>query len=122
MKACVQWARKDGFYPVFIRVNHKRSTLYIKTDKMVTKRELSPSKDINDPVVMNFCTSLILEYMHRLNRVDIRNWTCVVHFDLAVESEKEAGANIKIACGNLSERTANRINFDISMTLPHPKD
>ena len=40
MKACVQWARKDGFYPVFIRVNHHRQTLYIKTDKMVTKRQL----------------------------------------------------------------------------------
>ena len=58
MKACVQWARKDGFYPVFIRVNHKRSTLYIKTEKMVTKRELSRSKEITDPVVMQFCTAL----------------------------------------------------------------
>ncbi len=89
MKACVQWARKDGFYPVFIRVNHKRSTLYIKTDKMVTKRELSPSKDITDPVVMNFCTSLILEYMHRLNRVDIRNWTCRMIVDYLVNAEED---------------------------------
>lgn len=76
MKACVQWARKDGFYPVFIRVNHKRSSLYIKTDKVVTKRDLSQKNDITDPVVLKFCTTLILEYMDKLNRVDIRNWTC----------------------------------------------
>lgn len=76
LKACVQKARKDGFYPVYIRVTHNRSTQYIKTDKMVTKRELSPSNDITDPIVMKFCTTLILEYMDRLNRVDIRDWTC----------------------------------------------
>lgn len=42
---------------------------------MVTKRELSRSKDITDPVVMKFCTSLILDYMEKLNRMDIRDWT-----------------------------------------------
>lgn len=69
MKACVQWARKDGFYPVFIRVNHHRQTLYIKTDKMVTMRELSRSKEITDPVVMKFCTALILDYNeYRVNK------------------------------------------------------
>lgn len=45
--------------------------------------------------------------------------SCVVHFDLAIESEKKAGASVKIASGNLSEKTANRINFDVTMTLPH---
>ncbi len=58
LKACVQKARKDGFYPVYIRVTHNRTTQFIKTDKMVTKRELSKSKDITDPVVMKFCTAL----------------------------------------------------------------
>lgn len=76
LKACVQRARKDGFYPVYIRVTHNRLSLYIKTDKMVTKRELSKSNDITDPVVMKFCTTLILEYMEKLNRVDIRDWSC----------------------------------------------
>lgn len=45
--------------------------------------------------------------------------SCVVHFDLAVESEKKAEASVKIASGNMSEKTANRINFDVTMTLPH---
>ena len=40
-KACVQKERKDGFYPVYIRVTHHRGTQFMKTDKMVTKKELS---------------------------------------------------------------------------------
>ncbi len=65
LKACVQKMRKDGFFPVYIRVTHNRTTTYIKTDKMVTMRELSRSMDITDPVVMHFCTALILEYNER---------------------------------------------------------
>lgn len=48
--------------------------------------------------------------------------TCIVHFDLLVESQKEGGANIKVLSGNVSEKVANRINFDVAMTLPHPEE
>ncbi len=48
--------------------------------------------------------------------------TCAVHFDLAVECEKSGGADIKVVTGKLSEKTCNRINFDVCMTLPHPKE
>ena len=47
--------------------------------------------------------------------------SCKVHFDLSVDSQKDGGANIKVISGNVSEKVSNRINFDISMTLPHPK-
>ena len=36
LKAVVRTARADGFYPVYIRVTHHRSSAFIKTDKMVT--------------------------------------------------------------------------------------
>ena len=75
LKACVQKMRNDGFYPVYIRVTHNRTTQYIKTDKMVTRHELSKSKDITDPVVLQFCTKLILDFNTRLNTVDTRDWT-----------------------------------------------
>lgn len=75
LKACVQKMRNDGFFPVYIRVTHNRTTQYIKTDKMVTKRELSRSKEITDPVVLQFCTKLILDFNARLNTVDTRDWT-----------------------------------------------
>lgn len=89
MKACVQWARKDGFYPVYIRVTHNRATQYIRTGKMVTGRELSGSKDITDPVVMRFCATLILDYMEKLNRMDIRDWTCRMIVDYLLKGDED---------------------------------
>ena len=89
LKACVQKMRNDGFFPVYIRVTHNRTTQYIKTDKMVTKRELSRSKDITDPVVLQFCTALILDYNERLNRTDTRNWTARMVVDYLQKGEED---------------------------------
>lgn len=89
MKACVQWARKDGFWPVFIRVTNNRTSRYIKTGKMVTKHGLSKSKDITDPTVMQFCSSLILEYNARLNAVDTRNWTAQMIVDFLLNGDQD---------------------------------
>ncbi|MGM9833917.1 MAG: tyrosine-type recombinase/integrase [Candidatus Limisoma sp.] len=119
LKACVQWARKDGFYPVFIRVNHRRSTLYIKTDKMVTKHELSKSKDITDPVVMRFCSSLIVDYMDKLNRVDIRDWTCRMVVDYLVKGDEDlsfseyARKHIDRLIDNGQERNARNYEWSL---------
>lgn len=87
-KACVQKERKDGFFPVYIRVTHRRTTQYIKTDKMVTRKELTKSNEIKDPFVLQFCTQRILEYNEKLNKVDIEHWTAkeVAEF-LTKESE-----------------------------------
>lgn len=59
-KACVQKERKDGFYPVYIRVTHHRGTQFMKTDKMVTKKELSRAKEIEDPYVLQYCAGRII--------------------------------------------------------------
>lgn len=87
-KACVQKERKDGFFPVYIRITHRRTTQYIKTDKMVTRKELTKSNEIKDPFVLQFCTQRILEYNEKLNKVNIEHWTAkeVAEF-LAKESE-----------------------------------
>ena len=69
-KACVKAKRKDGFYPVYIRVIHHKKVAYIPTDKMVNDKGLSKSGEIEDPYVMQFCTNRIVEYMEILNRVD----------------------------------------------------
>lgn len=74
-KAVVRWPRADGFYSVYIRVTHRRQTLFIKTDKMLTKRELTRKGEIADAFVLQFCTQKILEYQERLNRHDISQWT-----------------------------------------------
>ena len=74
-KACVKAKRKDGFYPVYIRVIHHKKVAYIPTDKMVNDKGLSKSCEIEDPYVMQFCTNRIVEYMEILNRVDTEHWT-----------------------------------------------
>ena len=74
-KAVVRRPRADGFYSVYIRVAHRRQTLFIKTDKMLTKRELTRKDEISDPFVQQFCTQRSLEYQERLNRHDIGQWT-----------------------------------------------
>lgn len=74
-KAVVRRPRADGFYSVYIRVTHHRQTLFIKTDKMVTKRELSRSGEVMDPFVLQYCAQQILSYQERLNRHDISQWT-----------------------------------------------
>lgn len=89
LKACVQKMRNDGFFPVYIRVTHNRTTQYIKTDKMVTRRELSRSKEITDPVVMQFCTALILDYNAKLNKTDTRNWTARMVVDYLLKGEED---------------------------------
>lgn len=43
---------------------------------------------------------------------------CTVHFDLSVESGKEGETDIKVLGGSVSEKSVNRINFDIHLTLP----
>ncbi len=89
LKACVQKMRNDGFFPVYIRVTHNRTTQYIKTDKMVTKRELSRSKDITDPLVLQFCTALILDYNAKLNKTDTRNWTARMVVDYLQKGDED---------------------------------
>lgn len=74
-KAVVRRPRADGFYSVYIRVTHRRQTLFIKTDKMITKRELSRSGEIADAYLLQFCSQKILGYQERLNRHDISDWT-----------------------------------------------
>ncbi len=65
--------RTDGFWHVDIRVTHNRKTKFIKTEKMITDREIS-NGEIIDPFVLNFCTSRICEYQTRLNQVNIEHW------------------------------------------------
>lgn len=75
LKAVVRTQRADGFYPVYIRVTHHRDSAFIKTDKVVTGKELTKTKEIKDPFVLQYCTQMILEYNERLNRKDIAHWT-----------------------------------------------
>lgn len=88
-KAIVKTARADGFYTVYIRVTHHRGHGYIKTDKMVTKKELAKSGEIKDPYVMQYCTQQILEYNERLNKKNIEHWTAKEVVDFLVSGNDD---------------------------------
>ena len=74
-KTCVQQQRKDGFYPVYIRVTHRRKTAFLKTDKMVDKKGLNRLGEVKDTSVLAYCADRINSYIERLNREDISEWT-----------------------------------------------
>lgn len=87
-KAVVRRPRADGFFSVYIRVTHRRQTLFIKTDKMLTKRELTRKGEIADAFVLQYCTQKILEYQERLNRHDISQWTGTQVVDFLTKPEE----------------------------------
>jgi integrase len=74
-KAIVKGRRKDGFYPVYIRVTHHARLAYLSTDKYVTDAFLSRSKEIEDPYVLQYCSRKIIEFVEQLNRKDIEHWS-----------------------------------------------
>lgn len=88
-KAIVKTARSDGFYTVYIRVTHHREHGYIKTDKMVTKKELTKNNEIRDPYVMQYCTQQIVDYNERLNKKDIENWTVKEVVDFLINGNSD---------------------------------
>lgn len=118
-KAVVRWPRADGFYSVYIRVTHRRQTLFIKTDKMLTKRELTRKGEIADAFVLQFCTQKILEYQERLNRHDISQWTGaqVVEFlttpDEVISFSDYARKHIDRLIDNGQERSAK--NYKLAL-------
>ncbi len=62
LKAVVRRERTDGFYSVYIRVTHRRASSFIKTDKMVTKKELTKTNEIKDAYVLQYCAQRILRW------------------------------------------------------------
>lgn len=74
-KVCVQKQRKDGFWPVYIRVIHHKKVAYMPTDKMVTNEGLSKHNEIEDPYVMKWASGRIIGYMDSLNKINIEHWT-----------------------------------------------
>lgn len=75
LKAVVRKSRSDGYYPVYIRIVHRSRMGYIKTDKIVSPKQLTKTKEIKDAVVNEFCGREILRYTDMLNRKDISMMT-----------------------------------------------
>lgn len=75
-RICVRKQRKDGLYPVYIRVSQNTSVAYIRTDKIVSSAGVGMHGQVSDPVVEKLLSERICGYAEQLNRVtDIRSWT-----------------------------------------------
>ena len=118
-KPCVQKQRADGFYPVYIRVTHQRKVGFIKTNKVVSKKGVTTSKEIKDTFVSNFCTTVILDYTNRLNAFDTTRWSVkeVIDFLLTGDSDvcfsDYARQHVGRLINNGQDRTAR--NYELAL-------
>ena len=118
-KPCVQKQRADGFYPVYIRVTHQRKVGFIKTNKVVSKKGVTASKEIKDTFVSNFCTTVILDYTNRLNAFDTTRWSVkeVIDFLLTGDSDvcfsEYARQHVGRLISNGQDRTAR--NYELAL-------
>lgn len=118
-KPCVQKQRSDGFYPVYIRVTHQRKVGFIKTDKVVSKKGVTASKEIKDTFVSNFCTTLILDYTTRLNSFDTSRWSVKEVIDFLQTGDSDicfsdyARQHIGRLINNGQDRTAR--NYELAL-------
>jgi integrase len=63
---------------------------YIKTNKIVSPKQITKSGDIIDPVVNDYCSSLILRYTDIINRHDITNMSVPEVIELLTDAQAEA--------------------------------
>ena len=75
MKPVVQKQRKDGFWKVYIRVSFKGRSQFCKTAKVVSSQFVERKSEITDPVVLKYCSTLIVQWMERLNHIDYSEWS-----------------------------------------------
>ena len=74
-KVTVRKMRKDGLWPVYIRLIHNRKSAYIMTDKLVASKYLSATMEVTDPYVLQACNKRIVEYVDALNRQETAHWS-----------------------------------------------
>lgn len=89
LKAVVRKKRADGFYPVYIRIVHRSRMGYIKTDKLVTDKQILKSGEIKDAVVNEYCSRLILHYTDLINRQDISNYSVMELIEYLTRSDED---------------------------------
>lgn len=120
-KAITKAKRKDGFYPVYIRVTHKTKLAYIVTDKLVNDSGLSRTGDIEDPYVMQYCSRKIIEYVERLNKVDIEHWSVrdIVNFLKSGEADISFSDYAREHISRMVQRGQERNARNYEMALNH---
>lgn len=74
-ETCIRNVKSDGYATVYIRVIHNREIAYIKTSLIAGKKQLKGAK-VKDNYILTQTSILIREFIEKINRVDIRYWSC----------------------------------------------
>lgn len=88
-KVVVRKKRADGFYPVYIRVVHRSRMGYIKTDKLITDKQITKNGEIKDIMVNEYCSREILRYSDMINRKDVSNYSVAELIEFLIHSDEE---------------------------------
>ena len=120
-KAVVRRPRKDGFWQVYIRVGVGVKVGYITTDKYVTSKGLSKTNEITDPYILQYCSSLIIEYNDRLNRKDTSRWTVrqVVEYLRTADTELCFSEYARLHIDRMIDRGQERNARNYQLALQH---
>lgn len=100
-KVTVRKMRKDGLWPVYIRLTHNRKSAYIMTDKLVTSKYLTKTMDVSDPYVLQSCNKRIVEFVEAMNKQDTARW-----------SVQEVAEYLKNGCEDASFSDYARLHID----------
>ena len=109
--------RSDGFFPVYVRVTHKRKIAYIKTDKLVSRDGINSKGEVTEPFVLQYCMKKIVKWVDDLNRQDTERLTVqeVVEFlkngDADVPFSDYARTHIARMVDNGQERTSRNYRW-----------
>ena len=101
LKAIVKKKKKNGMYPVYIRITQNRQFSYVRTSWMVNDKGLSDDKkDIIDPYVIQQTSLMISDYYNKLNLSDTSAWSSSEIMNYLLEFGKDL---------SFSEYTRNHI-------------
>ena len=62
---------------------------YIKTDKLITGKQISKSGEIKDAIVNEYCSRLILHYTDMTNRQDISSYSVMELIEYLTRSDED---------------------------------
>lgn len=74
-KICVRNRRKDGLWPVYLRLTHNRKVGYIKTGLLVNAAGLARDGEVRDAYVVKRCMNKIEDFAEKLNRKGVSEWS-----------------------------------------------
>lgn len=87
-KICVRKKRRDGLWPVYIRLTQDTQVKYIRTDKLVCDDGLK-GNEVTDPFVTKYGMDRIVEYVEKLNRKNTAGWSLNDILDYLLREDEE---------------------------------